>query len=56
MTSIVLDSEALKPLVAEVVRQTIVESKHLTDSDQPRLAWREDEAAALHWNATLSTA
>lgn len=47
MTHILLDHDTLRPLVSEVVRQTVAECHGLFAGDTARLAWREDEAAAL---------
>ncbi|MBM4090979.1 MAG: hypothetical protein FJ276_16385 [Planctomycetes bacterium] len=47
MTSIVLDKADLRPLITEVVRETMAECRGMFAGDEPRLAWREDEAAAL---------
>ncbi|NLX55876.1 MAG: helix-turn-helix domain-containing protein [Planctomycetaceae bacterium] len=47
MTQILLDRETLKPLVNEVVRQTLAECREMFESQPARLAWKEDEAAQL---------
>ena len=47
MTRLIVDQEELRPLVVEVVLQAIEQSRQLIESGHPRLAFREDNAAAL---------
>jgi hypothetical protein len=47
MTSILLDENTLRPLISEVVQQTLAEIHHTSADGKERLAWREDEAAQL---------
>lgn len=45
MTHLALDAETLRPLITEVVQQTLAQCQEL--NGEQRLAWREDEAAKL---------
>lgn len=47
MTVIKCDAEDLRPLVTEILRQTLTECHHLTEGNEPRLAWSEADAAKL---------
>lgn len=47
MTTIHLDEETLRPLVQQVVQQTLSLCDDMTGGEGMRLAWREDEAAKL---------